>query len=70
VRGYAAWKKWERDQPLSAQDVLALGLSPESPLLHLKQVPKAKKAWVGSGRLRSLGRQLWQGLVRCVAGLR
>jgi hypothetical protein len=39
VRGYAAWQKWERDQPLSAQDVLALGFSPDSPLLNMKQVP-------------------------------
>ncbi len=27
VRGYVAWQKWERDEPLSAQDVLALGMS-------------------------------------------
>lgn len=46
MRGYVAWQKWERDKPLSAEDVLALGLSPESPLLRMKQVPKAKRVSV------------------------
>ena len=68
VRGYAAWKKWERDEPLSPQDVLALGLSPDSPLLQLTQKPKARKAQSVSAHLRSLERRLWQVLERFVAG--
>lgn len=66
--GYAAWKKWERDEPLSAQDVLALGLSPDSPLLQLKQKPKAVKKLGVMAFLRSLERRLWQVLERFVAG--
>jgi len=35
ARGYIAWKKWERDEPLSAKDVLALGMSKQALRLQL-----------------------------------